>query len=252
MKSTGRLTGAPTRVARALLEGGPQTAAALAERLGLSSTAVRRHLDSLEELGHVEAGDRAPYGPQAGRAQVRGRGRPARVYSVTASGRESFETAYDDLAMGALRFLGESGGEAALRAFSAHRVAELERRYLSVTAKPVGERVEALVAALNGDGYAASIVGGSADSASMTSTVQICQHHCPVGHVASEFPALCDAEAEAFGRLLGTHVTRLATLAHGDGVCTTLVSLPAVSSSAAPSSTTKSDPNRTTTTEVLT
>ena len=82
--------------------------------------------------------------------------------------------------------------------------------------------------------------------------IQICQHHCPVGHVASEFPALCDAEAEAFGRLLGTHVTRLATLAHGDGVCTTLVSLPAVSSSAAPSSTTKSDPNRTTTTEVLT
>jgi predicted ArsR family transcriptional regulator len=41
--------------------------------------------------------------------------------------------------------------------------------------------------------------------------------------VAAEFPALCDAEAEAFSRLLGTHVTRLATLAHGDGVCTTLV-----------------------------
>ena len=33
MKSTGRLTGAPARVAQALLEGGPQTAAALAERL---------------------------------------------------------------------------------------------------------------------------------------------------------------------------------------------------------------------------
>ena len=30
-----------------------------------------------------------------------------------------------------------------------------------------------------------------------------------------------EAETEAFGRLLGTHVMRLATLSHGDGVCTT-------------------------------
>ncbi|MDP9395058.1 MAG: winged helix-turn-helix transcriptional regulator, partial [Actinomycetota bacterium] len=33
------------RVARALLEDGPSTAAALAQRLGLTSAAVRRHLD---------------------------------------------------------------------------------------------------------------------------------------------------------------------------------------------------------------
>jgi predicted ArsR family transcriptional regulator len=229
VKSTGRLTGAPARVARALLEGGPQTAAALAERLGLSTTAVRRHLDSLEEAGHVEAGERAPYGPQAGRSVSRGRGRPARVYSVTDSGRESFESAYDDLAVGALRFLAETGGDEAVAAFAEHRVAELERRYATtLTATSPEHRVEALVAVLSADGYAASMAEGAGGAA-----VQICQHHCPVGHVAVEFPALCDAEAEAFGRLLGTHVTRLATLAHGDGVCTTLVSRPAAETDAA-------------------
>ncbi len=212
--------GAPARVARALLEGGPQTTAALADRLGLSTTAVRRHLDALVESGHVEAGERAPYGPQAGRSVSRGRGRPARVYSVTAAGRESFESAYDDLAVGALRFLAQSGGPAAVDAFAAQRVAELERRYAEVRSVPPGQRAEALAAALSVDGYAASVAGG------VGSTVQVCQHHCPVAHVAVEFPALCDAEAEAFGRLLGTHVTRLATLAHGDGVCTTLVSRP--------------------------
>ena len=47
-----------------------------------------------------------------------------------------------------------------------------------------------------------------------------------MAHVAEEFPALCEAETEAFSRLLGTHVQRLATLAHGDGVCTTHVPLP--------------------------
>jgi predicted ArsR family transcriptional regulator len=52
---------------------------------------------------------------------------------------------------------------------------------------------------------------------------QICQHHCPVAHVAAEFPQLCEAETEAFGRLLGAPVRRLATIAHGDGICTTHV-----------------------------
>jgi predicted ArsR family transcriptional regulator len=41
--------------------------------------------------------------------------------------------------------------------------------------------------------------------------------------VAREFPQFCDAETEAFSRLLGVHVQRLATLAHGDHVCTTFI-----------------------------
>jgi predicted ArsR family transcriptional regulator len=44
-----------------------------------------------------------------------------------------------------------------------------------------------------------------------------------VAHVAEQFPQLCEAEAEVFSSLLGTHVQRLATIAHGDGVCTTFV-----------------------------
>jgi predicted ArsR family transcriptional regulator len=44
-----------------------------------------------------------------------------------------------------------------------------------------------------------------------------------VAHVAEEFPELCEAETEAFSRLLGTPVQRLATIARGDGVCTTHV-----------------------------
>ena len=41
--------------------------------------------------------------------------------------------------------------------------------------------------------------------------------------MAEKFPELCEAETEVFARLLGTHVQRLATIAHGDGVCTTYV-----------------------------
>ncbi len=39
--------------------------------------------------------------------------------------------------------------------------------------------------------------------------------------MAAEFPQLCEAETEVISRLVGTHVQRLATIAHGDGVCTT-------------------------------
>ena len=46
--------------------------------------------------------------------------------------------------------------------------------------------------------------------------------------MAAEFPQLCEAETEAFARLLGTPVQRLATIAHGDGICTTHVTAPAL------------------------
>ena len=55
---------------------------------------------------------------------------------------------------------------------------------------------------------------------------QLCQHHCPVALVAAEFPELCEAETRVFAQLLDSHVQRLATIAHGDGVCTTHVPRP--------------------------
>jgi hypothetical protein len=36
----------------------------------------------------------------------------------------------------------------------------------------------------------------------------------------TEYPQLREAETEASGRLLGTPVQRLATIANGDGICT--------------------------------
>ena len=43
---------------------------------------------------------------------------------------------------------------------------------------------------------------------------------------AEEFPQFCATETELFSRLLGSHVQRLATIAHGEGVCTTHVPHP--------------------------
>jgi predicted ArsR family transcriptional regulator len=206
------------RVARTVLENGPTTAAALAEGLGLTPAAVRRHLDALLAEGLVEEREPRP-------TATRGRGRPARLFVVTDAGRDAFDQAYDDLAASALRFLAETGGRAAVGSFARQRVAELEARYRPVVEAAEPEhRVGALAGALSGDGYAAAArptTGPGVAGAALGE--QLCQHHCPVAHVAEQFPELCEAETEVFARLLGTHVQRLATIAHGDGVCTTFV-----------------------------
>jgi predicted ArsR family transcriptional regulator len=210
--AAGVLDDSPTRkrVARSILENGPSTAAALAERLTLTPAAVRRHLDQLVAAGALEAREPRTYG-------ARGRGRPAKVFTLTDSGRDTFLQAYDDLAASALRFVRESGGPGAVTEFARRRTAEIEDRFRAlVAAAAPDDRVGALATALTGDGYAASVHSTQIGD-------QICQHHCPVAHVAAEFPQLCEAETEVFARLLGRHVQRLATIAHGDGVCTTNV-----------------------------
>jgi predicted ArsR family transcriptional regulator len=231
--------GAGTRghVARLILELGPCTAATLGGRLGLTPAAVRRHTDNLLADGLIETRTARTYGS-------RGRGRPAKVFVVTDAGRSAFEHAYDDLATSALRWIERTYGPQAVAEFARQQVAETERRYLQVVAGAgdLGTRVQALADALSADGYAAAAgpapgppavghsVPGQAGPGGIARGVpvvvngeQICQHHCPVAHVAAEFPQLCEAETEAFGRLLGTPVRRLATIAHGDGICTTHV-----------------------------
>jgi predicted ArsR family transcriptional regulator len=210
------------RVARAILEHGPATAAALAGRLDLTPAAVRRHLDHLVEDGTLVARDQRVYGS-------RGRGRPAKVFALTDAGRDAFDQHYDDLAVEALRFLAETQGDDAVLEFARRRVAFIERDYERLVAEhPELSPAEALARVLTDEGYAASVrdlplAGGQPGA---RSGEQLCQHHCPVSHVAHEFPQLCEAETEAIGRVLGTHVQRLATIAHGDGVCTTCIPVP--------------------------
>jgi predicted ArsR family transcriptional regulator len=207
------------RVVRSILVDGPSTAADLAERLDLTPAAVRRHLDHLLAQGALEARDPRPNAS-------RGRGRPAKVFAITEAGRDHFDQQYDDLALEALRYLAETGGDEAVHEFARRRVTFIEQGYLAVTeAEPELTPAEALARVFTGEGYAASVRSLPLLDG-LAAAEQLCQQHCPVSHVASEFPQLCEAETEAIGRVLGRHVQRLATIAHGDGVCTTCIPHP--------------------------
>ncbi|MDW4907185.1 metalloregulator ArsR/SmtB family transcription factor [Streptomyces sp. ADMS] len=199
------------RVVRSILDHGPSTVAELAGRLGLTHAAVRRHLDALVADDVVQPREQRVYG-------ARTRGRPAKAFALTDCGRDAFDQSYDKLAMDALRWIAaREGGDEAVLTFARARFAEQAANYReAVEAAGPEERAEALAKALSADGYAAT-----ARSAPVGE--QLCQHHCPVVHVAEKFPQLCEAETEIFSQLLGTHVQRLATIAHGDGVCTTFI-----------------------------
>lgn len=205
---TSSTTGTRERLLSLLHERGPSTTTCLADLLELAPAGVRRHLDALLADGVVTH-------HESRAAVIRGRGRPAKVWALTEAGHAAGPAAYDDLAAEALRFLAVHVGEDAVRAFADQRVAELEDRYRdALEAAQPHERPQALAEAMTADGYAAGVRDG-------VTGVQLCQHHCPVQQVAREFPQFCDAETAAIGRLLDVHVQRLATIAHGDGVCTT-------------------------------
>lgn len=207
----------PTRdaIARLILEHGPATASTLSEALALTPAGIRRHLDLLVADGILQARD-----PRD--SSVRGRGRPSKVFLMTDAGRSKFEHTYDDLAVSALKFMASHSGAHLVTAFAQARAQEIEVKASEFFSQRENERngesdtVVALADFLTEQGYAASVEPrGSGE--------EICQHHCPIAHVAAAYPQLCEAETEAFSRLLGTHVQRLATIAHGDGVCTTYI-----------------------------
>ncbi|WP_096866821.1 helix-turn-helix transcriptional regulator [Mycolicibacterium houstonense] len=196
-----------------LLLEGPITAGQIGERLGISAAGVRRHLDALIDAGDAQASAAAAW-------QHNGRGRPAKRYRLTSAGRAKLGHTYDDLAVAAIRQLREIGGKEAVRTFARRR---MDTILAGVTegSGGVAETADRVADALTRAGYATTTtpVDGPIHG------VQICQHHCPVSHVAEEFPELCETESEAFAEILGTHVQRLATIANGDCACTTHVPL---------------------------
>lgn len=207
-----------TRVRTTVAELGPVSAARIADLLGLTGAAVRRHLEAMVADGVLEARDPRP-------DARRGRGRPAKEYVIGSAGHDDLPSGYDELALTALQYLSDALGPEAVTDFARRRFAGLEESLAGLDG-PLPERVDALVKALADQGFSAStrpVAQGTAAEG-----VQLCQGHCPVQKVAEAFPQLCEAERRTFETVLGTRVQRLATLARGDHVCTTYVPLEAL------------------------
>ena len=189
------------RVASSILEHGPSTAAELAARLGLTpaaSAAISTCCSPRSCRGPRAAGLRRPRPGPSGQGLRAHRRRSGRLLHRV---RRRWP-------IQALEFLADVAGPEAVTRF-AERADRRRRGALPgggwPRPGPRHPRPQALAAALTEDGYVASTLPSAPGE-------QLCQHHCPVAHVAERFPQLC--EVETAGVLPAARRARPATRHH--------------------------------------
>jgi predicted ArsR family transcriptional regulator len=191
------------RILIALKERGGMTADELAEALGISAVAVRRHLTNLER-------DRLVEHEQA----QRGMGRPSYVYRLTETAHQIFPHNYDQLASFFLEAIQELYGQQAVDRIFEHRTQELAETYRpQVNAEELPHRLEQLARLREADGYM------PAWEKQEDGTYVLRQYHCPILHVAAGCDEACAHELSLFVDLLDAEVTRQNHQVSGDAEC---------------------------------
>lgn len=193
-----------TRLLELVKRHGPQTAQDLAARLEVSIPAARRHLCDLQEQGLLEARTERPGG----------RGRPQHVFALTERGEAAFPKTYSSLCVDVLRHIEALYGEDAVLQVLSARNAEIAARLQPELPldRPLGERVQALVARLNEHGFDAA-AGQEGEGWTFT------QHNCPNLTVARHYAQLCAAELSLYTELLQVPIRRETRIACGQGRC---------------------------------
>ena len=181
------------RVPLLLKTKGPQTAARMAERLGVTTMAVRQHLAALQKEGLVDYVDE--------RRKV---GRPARVWGLTPKANDRFPDRHAELAVGMLQAVqgafGEEGLERLITATTQQQI-EAYRARMPGPGTPLKQRVAALARIRRDEGYMAEwrqVRDG---------TIEFLQNHCAIDSAARFTGMLCSGELSLFRAVLGDHVS---------------------------------------------
>ena len=168
---------------------GPQAAAQVARRLGVTAMAVRQHLYRLQAEGLVEFTDE--------RRKV---GRPARVWRLTDAAAERFPDTHGDLTVeiiGAVRAtFGEAGMDKLLRERSRRQLEEYRAR-LRPAGTSIATRAQALAEIRREQGYMAECTKMPDGS------MLLAENHCPICVAASTCQGLCREELSMFRAILG-------------------------------------------------
>lgn len=183
----------------------------LADRLDISSNAVRQHLDDLEATGLVVRNEAQPAG---------GRGRPSSTWTLTELASELFPDRHSDLTVELITAIRDSVGDDGLDRIVHQRSRRQLEAYRLVVGGPgdgsLLQRAEALAEQRTAEGYLAE--AAELDDG----TVTLVEHHCPVCDAASVCQGLCREELDVFAAVLGddVEVERTTHVLSGDHRCT--------------------------------
>jgi predicted ArsR family transcriptional regulator len=170
-----------TRLLHALKAAGPQSAAVIARRLGVTSAAIRQHLAKLQAEGLVAFEDHAA-----------GVGRPRRRWHLTEKGHGRFPDSHAGLALDLIQSVSRIFGEEGLdKLISAREQASLEL---------YSARLRRLATVRSEEGYMAEVIAAP-DGGFLLS-----ENHCPICVAARACQGLCRSELALFRAVLGPGV----------------------------------------------
>ncbi len=165
-------------LAQVLKHAGEATAEELAERLGVTVSAVRQQLDALALDGLV-----------AWRPQARGRGRPTHVYHLTRAAEPLFPKTYGGLTNELLGYVADADPSLVDGIFDRRRQRRLEDAEARLAPlEDFAARVAELARILDEDGYLASF------EALPDGSFRIVEHNCAVLDVAERYGQACSSE----------------------------------------------------------
>src|SRR5919109_4387540 len=197
--ATPKVSAVPSNTREQILEllqrsGSGLTAEALAQKLGISAVAVRKHLAVLERDNFVMTElERRPIG------------RPTYLYRPTATAQELFPNDYANLATAVLEMIRLLDGEHKVDELFQHRAevlaSELAARVQGATLQ---ERLQQVAQVLEEQGYMPEIIKRQEGRDQYLLT----EHHCPIFQVAKVFQQACTCELDVLLKLLQANVER--------------------------------------------
>lgn len=183
---------------------GGLTVVELAERLGITSNAVRQHLAALENEGLVTHGESRPSG-----------GRPEQLYVLTAAGQELFPRHYSWFAQLVVESIRQEAGPEALRERLEGMGVGVARQLLGQNAGLADrrQRVERLAGIMEELGYETR----QPDSAGADPVIEA--DNCVFHKLAMDDPDICRFDLALLATFTDSAVDHQECMAKGGNVC---------------------------------
>ncbi|HEX4571460.1 MAG TPA: metalloregulator ArsR/SmtB family transcription factor [Dongiaceae bacterium] len=179
-----------TRLLHALKSAGPQSAAAMARRLGITSAAARQHLAKLKTEGLV-----------AFEVAAAGVGRPRHLWHLTEKGHGRFPDSHAGLALELIQTVRRVFGAEGLESLIAEREKASLGHYKSRLGRgDLRQRVRRLAALRSEEGYMAEVAPAPGGGYLLK------ENHCPICVAAKACQGLCRSELALFRAALGPGV----------------------------------------------
>lgn len=203
-------------IVKLLRRHGSLTVEDLSRALGVTSVAVRHHLDVLEAEGLLAS---EPERRTTAPTSANRRGRPRRFYRLTEAADDLFPKNYSGLVQVILDHLETSGGaESVDEVFRARRLgieADMRKR---LEGEALAKRVAAVAELQDRSGYMADW------EAREDGSFILREHNCAICKVARRFPQVCSNELQLIQNVTQAEVVREQHIASGDSICSYRIS----------------------------